>query len=608
MNEIPTSESANSGDPEQNNAGLAIETSMVANEVDDDSDGVVADDLDLWSHQSTRYFGGLDDSAPVPQPHGPTPWRATFVQPSRAARFAPLVGACASIFVFEANGIGIGALIATAMTVVALAVMVTPTTRTAWLLMLSPIGFASSFVVRSSDELHLMSATAIMICLAMALGIGAYGSIWSQHLGSVASQAADMIANCLFPGWWLIADARERRQVRRHAAQNSSGDDGASPGVAPKPRQLRSTMIGLAISLPLLVVLTSLLASSDLRFRSMLERLAIFDVGSVVGRVVYMVFGSVVVMAFVGQGLKKSSEDTSKAVTGPARIGVVVLAACAVLFGAYGLSKFTSQKQSISDIQGIPGVTYSSVGRDGFFGLLAVAAIMLVVLLVVRANAREGSISDMRQRVVLAELNVAAMMLIVADSLQRLWWYRNQYGWTQLRFYAVAAAMFLACCFVVIGVAYLGTFATRRSMLPAIVMLGLATVAVLNIVNPDALIARSNLADQNLARAVRSRVDRGCYGCYAQAGAYEASLGADAWPEVVSAIERGDLEWPHSRQVGGSSVGTEGGAMTSGSIPGTAMSDVTVSQLLCVAESDENWLAWNRARVRARSEVASVCS
>jgi len=152
--------------------------------------------------------------------------------------------------------------------------------------------------------------------------------------------------------------------------------------------------------------------------------------------------------------------------------------------------------------------------------LLAVAGLTLAILLALVAV---GSRS--RAFVVLSEIAVALTLVIVVVALRRLWLYEQAFGLTMLRLYSSLLAAWIGAAFVLLGL-LMARGGGRSWFLPASVGLGLAGVLALNVVNPEALVVRHNVAHAE-------------HGAGFDAG-YATRLSADAVPALVAALPRLD--------------------------------------------------------------------
>ena len=141
-------------------------------------------------------------------------------------------------------------------------------------------------------------------------------------------------------------------------------------------------------------------------------------------------------------------------------------------------------------------LTYAQYARHGFFELLAVSALVLLVLLAADALLRkEGDRSQTVVRLLSAAL-VALVFVVMASALQRMRLYQREYGLTELRLYATGVMIWLAVVLVWAGATVLRG---RRDLFAVGALVsGFAAIFVMNALNPDALIARTNLNRPNL--------------------------------------------------------------------------------------------------------------
>ncbi|WP_406039659.1 DUF4173 domain-containing protein [Micromonospora sp. NBC_00898] len=181
-----------------------------------------------------------------------------------------------------------------------------------------------------------------------------------------------------------------------------------------------------------------------------------------------------------------------------------VLVQLAVLFGGSGHVLRTA------------GLTYAEYARGGFWQLLTVSALTLLVIAgATRWAPRRSRADRVLIRVLIGGLTVLSLV-VVASALYRMRVYTDAYGATRLRLVVATVELWLGLLFVLVGVA---TVRLRGDWLPRLV-LGAAVVALLGlaVVNPDRLIA-----DWNVDRY--QRIDRLDVG-------YLSQLSADAVPAL----------------------------------------------------------------------------
>jgi hypothetical protein len=138
------------------------------------------------------------------------------------------------------------------------------------------------------------------------------------------------------------------------------------------------------------------------------------------------------------------------------------------------------------------GFTYADYARKGFFELIAVAVLSLVVVLVAeKVLAPQGEKHTTRFKVLRGAL-VAQVLVIMASAFNRLSLYESTYGFTSLRLYSHIFIVWLA---VIFGVLLYKIFVDRRASTFAYLSFCslLILVATFNVVNIDAVVARKNI-------------------------------------------------------------------------------------------------------------------
>jgi hypothetical protein len=137
-------------------------------------------------------------------------------------------------------------------------------------------------------------------------------------------------------------------------------------------------------------------------------------------------------------------------------------------------------------------LTYAQYARSGFWQLLLVTGLTLVVIAVTVAKARR---STRTERVWLRSLlgSLAGLTLvIVASALVRMWSYQQAYGFTVPRLCVETCELWLGAVYLlVIGAGV----RLRLARLPRMaVAAGLTALLVLAVVNPERLVAGENVA------------------------------------------------------------------------------------------------------------------
>jgi hypothetical protein len=256
--------------------------------------------------------------------------------------------------------------------------------------------------------------------------------------------------------------------------------------------------------------------------------------------------------------LHVASTSPGEAVPGPGRrLGTtewtVVLGGVVGLFVLFAGAQVVALSDGGHRVLATEGLTYAEYARAGYFQLLAVAGLTAALLLGL------GTIADRatagRRFTVLAEVAVGLTLVILLVAVRRLGLYEDAYGWTMLRLMVKASAVWLAVAFVLLGLRLAGTRADRAWLLPAVTVTGLLVLLGLNLMDPEAVVARHNL-------------DRGASGRELDSW-YLGGLSDDAVPVVAGSAAARDQ--------------------------------------LCTGDEPGTGLFWNRSVSRAADARARVC-
>lgn len=276
---------------------------------------------------------------------------------------------------------------------------------------------------------------------------------------------------------------------------------GVFPGAGDRSSLRRAAPVlrGLLIALPLVILFVILFAAADAVFARIAGDLFNWriDLGSLPARIAVAALGAwlaaglfVFVVAGDGRDLAAAPEATRT----PMRLGsgeaMTVLVVLDLLFAGFvalqGAYLFGGQ-----DTVAASGLTYAGYARRGFFELLTVAFVVGGLIL-----AMEATVTRRTRAYLAAAMGLVALTAVVlASALLRLRLYQEAYGWTELRFYVLAAIVWLAigCLFAVV------TLATDRSrwLIHGMIGLSIAFGVAFNLIGPVRLVA-----EQNLARAI----------------------------------------------------------------------------------------------------------
>lgn len=246
-----------------------------------------------------------------------------------------------------------------------------------------------------------------------------------------------------------------------------------------------SISIGIIIAIPLLFIMTLLLSSADVVFAQMFEKffeaINLWEIMCVLVLMTVVFFSSYALYAALGK--KNITEEvTDKKIFDPV-IAIVVTGTLSVLYLMFSVIQIVFL--FIGNMQLPEGYTYAGYARQGFFQLLAVCMINLLLVLICLYLFRDNTIL----KIILTIISGCTYIMILSSTL-RMIMYINKYNLTFRRMQVLwsLAVIFLLMTGVTIFI-YFKEF--------PLFIYGIAVVTVfyiaLSFSHPDYWIARYNL-------------------------------------------------------------------------------------------------------------------
>jgi hypothetical protein len=406
--------------------------------------------------------------------------------------------------------------------------------RVAWLAI--GVVFAAGLAWRDAEPLKLFAL--VSATLTFALAAHRLAASWVRRAGVLGYAGA--LALGALHAWTAAALAFVDATLRVETARAAGW------------RRAAGVVRGLLIAVPLVAIFGALFMSADAVFEHLVLNVVRVDLGPIVGHLLLFSVTAWIATGYLRgfmtgtepQLLRALWRDSALIGLTPKRprLGITevatALAALDLLFLIFVLVQFRYLFGGDTLVQVTPDLTYAEYARRGFFEL--VFAVVLVVPVLLAAD----WLLDRRRRPdalvfrLLAGVQIALVLAITASAFQRLRLYHASYGLTESRFYAMVLLIWIGAMLVWLAATVLRgrrdvfAFGTLAS--------GLATVALLFVINPDAVIARTNVARMASADApVRFDV------------AYATSLSADAVPVLIEALPSlpGDVQCPLARRM-----------------------------------------------------------
>jgi hypothetical protein len=426
-----------------------------------------------------------------------------------------------------------------------------PWTLGACLLLAPTLFFAVVYVWRDSPALgfyNFLALGAAMAALATAL---LRGEEWEpmSSAGGYLRGARRVALGTAIGGGLLLRDSEGGREL-------------ATPG---RLRHAGAVGRGAVLSIPLLLVFGSLLTSADPVFARLVQNAFDIDFDAVASHLI-----GIALVGWLAAGYMRSAMfGAPGAASAPAHHGAkvgaveigVALGALDVLFLGFVLVQLRYLFGGDAHVAATAGVGYAEYARSGFFELVWVTALVLPLLLVADALLRSGDRAAQLTFRLLAATLLVLLGVVMLSAMERMWLYERAYGLTGTRLYASAAMAWLALVF-----AWFAATVLRGRRAPfafGALVSAWVVVAALDVMNPDALIARTNL----------SRLERG----ERFDALYLTQLSDDATPRVLEAV----TTIPEGQRC------------------------AVVKNLLWRLHAGQDWRGWNLARATADGALAT---
>jgi hypothetical protein len=252
------------------------------------------------------------------------------------------------------------------------------------------------------------------------------------------------------------------------------------------------------VSLTLLVVFAALFAGADPVFATVIDAAMPTVDGGTVGRWVFsvLVLGPGTLGAcYLAVARPPVDPDPGRA---PARawrrvewalpVGTLVL-----VFAGFVAVQTTVLFGGAQHVLTTEHLTFADYARSGFWQLLTVTVLTLLIMGVAAGKAARTSPADRGWlRGLLGPLTVLSLV-VVASAIGRMWTYEQAYGFSRLRILVTACELWLGVVFLLILVAGL-RLRTRATWLPrAVAATGVLALLILVALNPDRFVADRNL-------------------------------------------------------------------------------------------------------------------
>ena len=288
-------------------------------------------------------------------------------------------------------------------------------------------------------------------------------------------------------------------------------------------------LVGLIVTIPLMIVIVPLLASADDVFRYFLEQIPnlFIDIntGRFIAQLLVISIVTCLVFSYLSSLFNPKSESTDKisnlkALSPGTFLDPITVTTLLVLIDAlyvvFIAIQFSYLFGSLTD--GLPAnFTYAQYARKGFFELVAVTLINLVILLgnlnFVKASGRK---IDKVVKILNTTLVVSTFIMLLSAHL-RMSLYEEAYGFTYLR---ILTHAFMGYLFMLFSLSLAKVWRQSVPLLKSFLIVSIVAYMLMNYINVDKIIVKNNIERYNQGAPIDIP--------------YLTTLSYDAVPELVN--------------------------------------------------------------------------
>ncbi|MFF2111016.1 DUF4153 domain-containing protein [Rhodococcus koreensis] len=250
-----------------------------------------------------------------------------------------------------------------------------------------------------------------------------------------------------------------------------------------------------AVTVVLLLVFGSLFAGADAGFAALLGRVApTVHVSNPFGRFVLgvLVCGGTLGAAYLLRRTPRVDALAPRPGHPVARWEwAIPLAVLDLLFLGFVAVQLTVLFGGNTHVLTTADLTYAEYARQGFWQLLAVTALTLLVIAVAVRKASRVEVADRVLVRVLLGLLCGLSLVVVASAIHRMSLYESQYGYTRLRVTVLVTELWLGLVFVLLIAA--GVRLSGRWLPRAVLASAVGGVLLVAATDPDAYVAGKNV-------------------------------------------------------------------------------------------------------------------
>ena len=262
----------------------------------------------------------------------------------------------------------------------------------------------------------------------------------------------------------------------------------------------KKVLIGVAIALPILVVVLFLLVSADAAFSQYMDKvfrwIEKLNIGALIRQLFVILISAMFLFSYLWSYLqsKKTADSIAPKLSSNIQldsvISITVLSLLNLVYIAFVVFQFSyifggSLQKTLP-----PHYSYAEYARSGFFEMLVVTLINFTLLGICFIFKPHGGSAVKALLKVLQSLLVICTIVMLVSAFMRMSLYEAEYGFTYLRILTQAFMIFLLVMFVI---ALMKIWNSGIVFLQSFIVVSLVAYLIINYMNIDVMVTKKNL-------------------------------------------------------------------------------------------------------------------
>lgn len=290
-----------------------------------------------------------------------------------------------------------------------------------------------------------------------------------------------------------------------------------------KHRKRTAILLGIAVSIPLLTIVLMLLSSADAVFAALIKKLSFQiqlpeNLFGILFSILFAFFASYCIITYIHMG--KIKEETGNRRTGEPITAIIITTLLSIVYLVFSVIQIVYLFWGNMELPGV--YTYADYAREGFFQLLFVCLLNLILVLICLGRFKESRVL----KIILTVISVCTYIMI-ASSAMRMFMYIGFYFLTFLRIFVLWSLLVI---FLLITGVLITIYKENFPLFRYSMMVVTALYLTFSFAHPDYWIAKYNTSHMDMEITEDSAANQRYY----SDKYYLSKLSADAAPVLLS--------------------------------------------------------------------------